>query len=163
MNNADLKQAINNLRKKINELEEKIKEPVKKDNPFEFADGEKYWYLETMGDINSSNFTSSLDKNRRDRGNAFKSSELAEREKDKRVLIQEIEKWKWENDEKFELCQTFRCNYIAFDENEGLYSANGHFNSPLGMISSKSKDMAQSALEHFGDRLKILFLPKYTL
>lgn len=154
---------LQKIETRIDLLEEKpaLLEPVKKDNPFELEIGEQYFMIDQTGAGDESEWSDSIyDRNCLLSGNAFKSAELRDRERDKRLLIQEIEKWKFENDEDGAFIGLATIVFNRFYGHLMVYHDTDH---DLTGISFKSAAMAESALEHFGDRLKILFLPKYTI
>lgn len=158
---------LQKIETRIGLLEEKPAplELIKKDNPFEFKIGEKMWTLYNEGSIIESTYDGSPVRDASiDQGHVFKSLELAERERNKRLLIQEIEKWKWENDGKFNLMNGGDCGVIEQEVNsDDRLFTDSYRCASLNSLFFKSEEMAIAAKKHFGDRLKILFLPKYTI
>lgn len=162
----ELKKIQNQLQTLISNSEKgESLEPIKKDNPFEFEIGEQYWYLEADNGIDTEGreWSGELwEIKLLIAGSVFKSLELAEREGLKRQLIQKIEQWKWENDENYGVDPSY-FGIVTQKKGEDSLSVDTCRYRQINEINFNNRYMADAALEHFGDRLKILFLPKYSI
>ena len=154
----------------ITELEEKVKELLdeietlkreKKNEEFEypFEYDEKYSVVYHNGDISVYDWTDyNIDKQIYSQGNAFKTKQEAERERDKRALLTRFRQfrdkcngeWKPEFDDFLQDKYTIRCDYglkelFLFGEGRVYeFSLFGYF---------KNGDDCKRAIELFGDEI----------
>lgn len=156
----------------ITELEEKVKELLneietlkqeKKNEEFEypFEYDEKYSVVYHNGDISVYDWTDyNIDKQIYSQGNAFKTKQEAERERDKRALLTRFKQFrdKCNGDWKpFEHGNQF---YISFDTMTNVIHTNCvYINKSFALFGYfKNKPDCERAIDLFGDEIKRLWV-----
>lgn len=156
----------------IAELEEKVKELLdeietlkreKKNEEFEypFEYDEKYSVVYHNGDISVYDWTNhEMDKQTYSQGNAFKTKQEAERERDRRALLTRFKQFrdKCNGDWKpFEHGNQF---YISFDTMTNVIHTNCvYINKSFALFGYfKNGDDCKRAIELFGDEIKRLWV-----
>lgn len=159
----------------IAELEEKVKELMneietlkreKKTEEFEypFAENEYYFAISLDGDVTSSIWTNhKFDTTRYSQGNAFKTKQEAERERDKRALLTRFRQFRdkcngdWKPD--FEDGNSGK-HYISLNHTTNMLRINFSYNledfNLFGYFRKESD--AKRAIQLFGDEIKRLWV-----
>ena len=156
----------------ITELEEKVKELLdeietlkreKKNEEFEypFEYDEKYSVVYHNGDISTYDWTNhKMDKQTYSQGNAFKTKQEAERERDRRALLTRFKQFrdKCNGDWKPEIYNTKY--YIYFNQTDNkIKSSWNHLNNGFHLFGYFQKEEdCDRAIELFGDEIKRLYL-----
>jgi len=149
--NKEALEKIEELEKQINELKESLKKPVKKKTPFD----ETNYHWSALSSIESSI----------ERGKAFSSRILANRQDEKDKLIKELWEWWYLNDGveldwndldivKYAIEYSHCCNEWNY---AGYSDYHYYFDRPY----YSTNELAKRATEEFRDRLDILLTPIY--
>lgn len=156
----------------ITELEEKVKELLdeietlkreKKNEEFEypFEYDEKYSVVYHNGDISVYDWTNhKMDKQTYSQGNAFKTKQEAERERDSRALLTRFKQFrdKCNGDWKPEIYNTKYYIYFNPTDNK-IKSSWNHINNEFHLFGYFQKEEdCDRAIELFGDEIKRLYL-----
>lgn len=156
----------------ITELEEKVKELLdeietlkreKKNEEFEypFEYDEKYSVVYHNGDISVYDWTNhKMDKQTYSQGNAFKTKQEAERERDSRALLTRFKQFrdKCNGDWKPEIYNTKYYIYFNPTDNK-IKSSRNHLNNGFHLFGYFQKEEdCDRAIELFGDEIKRLYL-----
>lgn len=156
----------------ITELEEKVKELLdeietlkreKKNEEFEypFEYDEKYSVVYHNGDISVYDWTNhEMDKQTYSQGNAFKTKQEAERERDRRALLTRFKQFrdKCNGDWKPEIYNTKYYIYFNPTDNK-IKSSWNHLNNGFHLFGYFQKEEdCDRAIELFGDEIKRLYL-----
>lgn len=156
----------------ITELEEKVKELLdeietlkreKKNEEFEypFEYDEKYSVVYHNGDISVYDWTNhKMDKQTYSQGNAFKTKQEAERERDSRALLTRFKQFrdKCNGDWKPEIYNTKYYIYFNPTDNK-IKSSWNHLNNGFHLFGYFQKEEdCDRAIELFGDEIKRLYL-----
>lgn len=132
-------------------LEEVIEKPK---SVWDLKEGDKYFYLSEVWDIRiAEHIWHILDDERIQIGNAFLKKDEALKELKKRIAIQKIKKWCWENDIETEYI--FMDTYVFYiDECWDIDFLKMYKNwNPIGYFS---KENAKKILEKFPEELKLI-------
>ena len=161
----------------IKELEEKVKELLDeietlkqkekvKELEYPFAENENYFTISINGNVSSSMWTNhNFDTTRYSQGNAFKTKQEAERERDKRALLTRFKQFRdkcnreWTPD--FEDGNSGK-HYIILNHTTNMMRINFSYNLEdfnLFGYFRKESDAAR-AIELFGDEIKRLWVEK---
>jgi hypothetical protein len=133
-----------------------------------FKYGEVYYYLADDGEVDSDRWgCSELDINRLVRRNAFRTEKEAQFKAEKDLLIAEIETFAEEENDKIDWSDFYQGKYYIYsDFYQGKYyiyldySDNQlsirdvELNRDTFQIYFSSKEIAQKAIDKFGDRIK---------
>lgn len=156
----------------VTELEEKVKELLdeietlkreKKNEEFEypFEYDEKYSVVYHNGDISVYDWTNhKMDKQTYSQGNAFKTKQEAERERDSRALLTRFKQFrdKCNGDWKPEIYNTKYYIYFNPTDNK-IKSSWNHLNNGFHLFGYFQKEEdCDRAIELFGDEIKRLYL-----
>jgi hypothetical protein len=117
---------------------------------------DQYWCVDydEMNGITWLRWTDEYDDDLRYKlGNCFKTREEAELHRDKQLLTQELKDFaeggEWDE---------FGINYVLdHDANSRRMGVSENYSKMINQIYFKTEERAKEAIEHFGDRLKILF------
>ena len=161
---VDGNQSIVDELDKLKSLYEKLKVEVAEEFEYPFKEKEKYWSVNTFGEVD--NFTwiqNGFNTTRYNQGNAFKTKQEAERERDRRALLTRFRQFRdkcngnWKPD--FKDLEEHK-HSISYDWFEGsfrcLRSQSIQMISPLGYF--KNERDALRAIELFGDEIKRLYV-----
>lgn len=161
---VDGNQSIVDELDKLKSLYEQLKSEVEEEFEYPFAENEYYFTISLNGDISSSMWNNHIfDTTRYFQGNAFKTKQEAERERDKRALLTRFRQFrdKCNGDWKPNLKIVGLPKYcMAINNKTDVSFAMGvtfhnEFN-PFGYF--KKKEDCQRAIELFGDEIKRLWV-----
>lgn len=149
---------------KLKSLYEKLKIEATEEFEYPFAENEIYFTVSLDGDVTSSMWNSHIfDTTRYSQGNAFKTKQEAERERDKRILLTKFRQFRdkcngdWKPDfydyvqEKY----IIRFNYVS-NELEPYISRSTEEFRLFGYF--KNHKDCKRAIQLFGDEIKRLFV-----
>src|SRR5574344_566352 len=156
---TEIESTLSELKAEIEKKENEIK-AEKIDKAWKPKEGDTYYYLYSDGDIAIVKWNdNTMDNSRYNIGNCFKTEELATKERDKRILLTELERWALEHNEE-EIDWNNRNQYkssIYYNHKENkLETENLHFNQFSQLPYFTSGALAKQAIEIFGQRLKEL-------
>ncbi len=149
-----------NKDEKIKELENKltaIKDEIEelKDHKFPQLDS-KYYYIGSRNHIANTTFEDDIfDTAAKKIGNFFETREEAQKELDKRILLQELKEFADYKPDWEDLEYKYYIFYEHMDKKLSV-GLTQHYHR-MGEIYFSTREKAEEALEHFGDRLKVLF------
>ena len=153
------------MKKKVKELLDEIEtlKREKKNEEFEypFEYDEKYSVVYHNGDISVYDWTNhEMDKQTYSQGNAFKTKQEAERERDRRALLTRFKQFrdKCNGDWKPEIYNTKYYIYFNPTDNK-IKSSWNHLNNGFHLFGYFQKEEdCDRAIELFGDEIKRLYL-----
>ena len=161
---VDGNQSIVDELDKLKSLYEKLKVEVAEEFEYPFKEKEKYWSVNTFGEVDSFTWIQNgFDTTRYNQGNAFKTKQEAERERDRRALLTRFRQFRdkcngdWKLDFEdgnsgkhyISLNHTTNMLRIIFSYNLEDFNLFGYFR--------KESDAAR-AVELFGDEIKRLWV-----
>ena len=158
---VDGNQSIVDELDKLKSLYEKLKVEVAEEFEYPFKEKEKYWSVNTFGEVDSFTWIQNgFDTTRYNQGNAFKTKQEAERERDRRALLTRFRQFrdKCNGDWK---PGAFDCKYfIAYDSFKNVLESSwndtwDNFNI-FGYFYDE-RDCLR-AIELFGDEIKRLWV-----
>lgn len=161
---VDGNQSIVDELDKLKSLYDKLKLESAEEFDYPFEEKEKYWKVGEWGEIADYNwFDNGNHTERYNQGNAFKTKQEAERERDRRALLTRFRQFRdkcngnWKSD--FKDLEEHK-HSISYDWFEGsfrcLRSQSIQMISPLGYF--KNERDALRAIELFGDEIKRLWV-----
>lgn len=158
-----IKAELIDLKQRIAKLEKDLTKAPSQESPFwEPKPGGEYWFFD-VATQNPEKYKNNLsfDTEAIARGDAFKTEEACEKDHLKRVLLQDIKRWRAEHDpESFSLdWKNFnQCKFeLAYDHQYSKWSFIYRIDhQPLYDVFFSSKESLKACIEHFGSRLDLL-------
>lgn len=158
----ELKKQIEELDKQRIELQNELElEKKKMEVEYPFEEDDLYWSIDIDGDLCQDQwYCSGFDKKCFKLGNAFKTEQEAEKERDKRILLTRFRQFRDKCNGDWKPTSPIIKNYILFDSKEDelktLRSCTYDEFHLFGYF--KNEEDAERAIELFGDEIKRLWV-----
>lgn len=146
---------------KLKSLYEQLKVEVEEEFEYPFAENEYYFAISLDGDVTSSLWTNHpFDTTRYSQGNAFKTKQEAERERDRRALLTRFRQFRDKCNGEWKP-EVFECKYfIAYDSFKNVLESswNDTWDNFHTFGDFKHERDCLRAIELFGDEIKKLWV-----
>lgn len=150
--------------KDLRQLIQDNPELLKKSNSVPFQDGDNYYIVDSVGDVNNSFWwNDAIDYYRLDTGNAFKTQEEAEKKAEQMKALARVNKYIRENDLRLTDVDWNDTNigkhdiYYDFSNKEILTTCWTYCNHKPIIGELKSKEAGEQVIENCIDDLKVIF------
>lgn len=161
----ELKKKIKELDKQKIELQKELEiENQKTEIEYPFEENEIYFTVSLSGEVVSSIWTNhNFDTERYSQGNAFKTKEAADRERDRRILLTRFRQFRdkcngdWKPDFKDFSGGKYSIKY-DYSVGDFVYCEHGYIGQITQLGYFKNRRDCNTAIELFGDEIKRLFL-----
>lgn len=145
----ELLKELEEAKAKIAEIEKKIEEKKSETGRWKPEEGDKYWFINDIGDIYKSEWNNvNIDKERYSIGNYYRTKEEANFAIEKLKVIAELKEFAEPKDRKWDgiISHYFFC--YDYDEEEIAISYNCYWK---GTIYFESEEKAQQAIDAVGE------------
>ena len=146
---------------KLKSLYEKLKLETAEEFEYPFVENENYFTVSLYGDVVSSMWNNHIfDTTRYSQGNAFKTKQEAERERDKRALLTRFRQFRDKRNGDWKPFEGDTQFYLNWDTTTNVITINCvYFNKSFALFGYfKNKADAERAIELFGDEIKRLWV-----